>query len=242
LRITGKVIDREKTVEDIYPREMGAIRLKAAHISFTRIAPTEVKSEELEIINTSDNPVRIEFEGVPDHVSIATQPKELAPGAEGKIVATYDAEKIDDWGFVVDRVYLKMNGESDRRNRLSVSATIEEDYSKWSDEKMANAPVIGVDERVFDFGEIKQGEKVKHNFKITNKGESDLILHKIRASCGCTAIEPEKTVISPGETTQIGAVLNSRGKSGRQNLAVTIYSNDPKSSTLLLRLTGTVNQ
>jgi len=240
LRITGKVKPREKTLADIYPRKMGAIRLKSSHLSFTKIAPDEVKTEELEIVNVSGSPVSLEVERVPEHVDVKIEPSELAPEQKGKILATFDAGKKDDWGFVVDRLYLKMNGESDRQNRLNVSATIQEDFSEWSEEKMANAPSIEVDDRVFNFGEIKQGEKVSHNFKLTNTGKSDLILRKIRASCGCTAIEPEKSVISPGESANVVAEFNSRGMSGRQNKSVTIYSNDPQRSTLLLRLSGSV--
>lgn len=240
LRITGKVLPKERTIEDIYPREMGNIRMKSSHLSFTRIAPEEVKTEELELVNTSDEKVAINFDRVPEHLTIKMVPETLDPEQEGKIVATYDASVKDDWGFVVDQVYLNMNGETDRRNRLSVSATIEEDYSKWTDEEMANAPVIEIDDRVFDFGEINQGEKVSHAFRIKNEGKSNLVLRKIRASCGCTAIQPEKKVISPGESTKLIAQFNSRGMSGRQNKSVTIYSNDPKKSTLLLRLTGSV--
>ena len=240
LRITGKVLPREKTIEDIYPREMGALRLKSSHLSFTRIDPQAVKTEELELINTSDEAVKIEFESVPRHITLKMEPETVKAGQKGKIIATYDASAKNDWGFVVDQVYLKMNGELNRQNRLSISATIEEDYSKWSEEQMANAPVIEIDNRVFDFGEIKQGEKVSHDFVVTNKGKSNLILRKVRASCGCTAIQPAKTVIGPGESTKIVAEYNSRGMSGRQNKSVTIYSNDPKRSTLLLRLSGTV--
>ncbi|MFO8001162.1 MAG: DUF1573 domain-containing protein [Marinilabilia sp.] len=242
LRITGKVEPRERTVEDHYPKAMGDIRLKSAHLSFTKIAPDEKKTEELEMINTSEEVVGIEFDNVPSHLQIRSEPEELKPGEEGKIVATFDAEAKDDWGFVVDQVYLKMNGELDRKNRLSVNATIEEDFSEWSEEEMANAPEIEVDDRVFDFGGIKQGEKVSHAFKLSNTGKSDLVLRKIRASCGCTAIEPEETVIPPGESTKVVAEFDARGMSGRQNKSVTIYSNDPHKSKLLLRLTGTVEK
>jgi hypothetical protein len=240
LRITGKVLPKEKSIDDIYPREMGPIRLKTSHLSFTRVGPEEVKSEDLEFINSSDSEVSIAFDNVPAHLNISVEPEVVAPGKKGVIAAVYDAGVKNDWGFVVDQVYLKINGESDRGNRLSISATIEEDYSKWTDEQMLNAPSIDINERVFDFGELKQGEKVSHNFVVTNNGESNLILRKVRASCGCTAIQPDKMVIEPGESTNIVAEFNSRGMSGRQNKSVTIYSNDPKKSTLLLRLTGTV--
>lgn len=240
LRITGKVLPKEKTLEDIYPREMGPIRLKTSHLSLTRIAPEEVKTEELEFINSSDSEVAIDFESVPSHLNVSVDPEVVAPGKKGVITAVYDAGVKSDWGFVVDQIYLKINGESNRRNRLSVSATIEEDFSAWTDEQIANAPVLEVNNRVFDFGELKQGEKVSHNFVITNSGKSNLVLRKVRASCGCTAIQPDKMVIAPGESTNVVAEFNSRGMSGRQNKSVTIYSNDPKKSTMLLRLTGTV--
>jgi hypothetical protein len=184
--------------------------------------------------------VVISFDNIPAHLNIAVDPEVIAPGKKGMISAVYDAGVKEDWGFVVDQVYLKINGESNRRNRLSISATIEEDFSKWSEEEMLNAPSIEINDRVFDFGEIKQGEKVSHNFVVTNNGESNLILRKIRASCGCTAIQPDKMIIESGESTNIVAEFNSRGMSGRQNKSVTVYSNDPKKSTLLLRLTGTV--
>jgi hypothetical protein len=242
LRIMGKVLPREKTIEDIYPREMGGIRLKSSHLSFTRIAPNATKTEQLEVINPSDQPITASFERVPEHIQIKMVPPTLKPGEKGTIVATYDAPLKKDWGFVVDQIFMNINGKSDYQNRLSVSATIEEDYSTWTAQQMATAPDILIEEKVFDFGEIKQNIKVEHAFEVVNKGKSNLILRKIKASCGCTAIEPGEMVIKPGESTKIVAVYNSRGMNGRQNKSVTVYSNDPKKSTLLLRLTGTVVQ
>ncbi len=242
LRVTGKVLPREKTIQDIYPREMGGIRMTSSHLSFTRIAPDAVKTEQLEVINTSTGPLTVTFERVPEHIQINMEPQTLKPGEKGIIKATYNAALKKDWGFVVDQVYLNINGKPDYNNRLSVSATIEEDYSTYTAQQMATAPEVQFKDVVFDFGEIKQGDKAEHAFELTNQGKSNLILRKVKASCGCTAIEPEKMVIKPGESTKIVAVFNSRGMSGRQNKSVTVYSNDPKKSTMLLRLTGTVVQ
>ncbi len=242
LRVTGKVLPRERTIEDIYPREMGGIRMTSSHLSFTRIAPDAVKNEQLEVINTSGEPIKVTFDRVPEHIQIHMEPQTLKPGEKGVIEATYNAALKKDWGFVVDQVYLNINGKSDYNNRLSVSATIEEDYSTYTAQQMALAPDIQFKDKVFDFGEIKQGARAEHAFELTNQGKSDLILRKVKASCGCTAIEPDKMIIKPGESAKIVAVFNSRGMNGRQNKSVTVYSNDPKKSTILLRLTGTVVQ
>ncbi len=240
LRITGTVSPKPETIEDVYPREVGDIRLKTTHISFTSIAPDENKTEEIEVINTSDKAVTISFDRVPSHITIKAEPETLQAGATGKFIASYDASKKNDWGFVYDQIFISFDGKLNYKNRISVNANIQEDFNKWSQEQKNNAAKITIDNKIFDFGTIKQGEKAKHTFYITNTGKSNLIIRKVKASCGCTAIKPEKTVIVPGEKTSIQAEFNSAGKHGRQNKSVTVITNDPLASNVLLRVQGTV--
>ena len=251
LRITGNVTPRPKTVEDIYPRLVGPLRFKSAHISFTRIKPKEKKKETIEFINPTDKPIKIEFDRVPKHISLSVNGSQattinsssnnvIEAGKKGTITATYDAGAKNDWGFVYDQIFLKLDGVTNYKNRISVNANIQEDFASWSAEKKAKAAKISVDNKVFDFGQIKKGEKASHTYYITNTGKSDLIIRKVKASCGCTAIKPAKTVIAPGEKTEITATFNSTGKSGRQNKSVTVITNDPLASNVLLRIQGTV--
>ncbi len=242
LRITGNVEAKPLTVEDEYPRSIEQIRLKSTHISFTRISPTETKTEEVEFINTSNEPVSISFERVPAYMTITSSPTTVKAGEKGKIVATYDASKKNDWGFVYDQIFLTLNGEANYKNRISVNANIQENFNNWTEKEKENAAKITVDNKIYDFGTIKQGEKAKHTYSITNEGKSNLIIRKVKASCGCTAVAPEKTVIEPGETTTITAEFNSRGKSGRQNKSITVITNDPLASNILLRIQGTVEE
>lgn len=76
-----------------------------------------------------------------------------------------------------------------------------------------------------DFGKIKQGDVVKHTFKFTNVGENDLVLKNVRPSCGCTALEWPREAIAPGESGEIEAQFNSRGKMGKQHKYFTIQYN-----------------
>ncbi len=240
LRITGKVLAREKTVEDIYPRNMDVIRLESSHLAFTKMSPQQKKTEQLKIISTSAEPVKLSFLNVPKHITIKAVPEVLQPNQAAVITATYDASIKNDWGFVTDNIFLIFNDTRDYKNRLTLSASIEEDFAGWSEDKKANAPVISIAEKTWNFGEIKQGDKVNHEFKVQNNGKSQLIIRKVKASCGCTAIKPAKTILAPGEETTIIAEFNSAGKSGRQNKSVTVVTNDPKSTTTLLRITGNV--
>lgn len=241
LRITGNVLQKPKTLQDEYPVNFEGLRLTDSHMPFTKMAPNETKIAEIKVVNTLDSALTPRFVNVPKHVKIAAIPATIQPGEYGIIQANYDAAAKNDWGFVSDQVYVTFSDKKKYTNRLNISATIAEDFSSLTEEQLANAPVIEFNEKSFDFGEITQGQKVEHDFTVSNKGKENLIIRKVKASCGCTAVKPEKTVLEENETTTIHVTFDSRGKSGRQQKTVTIISNDPKQSNILLRISGTVN-
>jgi hypothetical protein len=167
-------------------------------------------------------------------------PEVLKPEEKGVISVSYNSELKNEWGFVVDRVDVMLNDQFNATNRLTVSATIEEDFGSWSPEQIASAPSIAFDNSTFDFKEIKQGEKVEHIFTITNQGKSDLIIRNVKASCGCTAVSPVDDIIKPGASTTMKVIFNSSGKIGKQNKTITIISNDPKKSRSIVWVKGDV--
>jgi len=243
IRITGKVIEREKTLADLHPRKIGSLNLESNHVSFMKLKNTEVKTDSTSIANLTAEPMNITFANVPNHISIKAVPQTLKPNQKGKIVIEYDATKRKEWGFVMDKVTISINGETNNnRNLLTISATIEEDFSKYTEEQLASAPHIVFDEPIFNFGAITEGEKVSHNFTFRNTGKEDLIIRKISTSCGCTAVNKKTDVIKPGESSLIEITFNSAGKSNRQNKTITVITNDPKNSQQLLRITGEVKK
>nr|WP_320117160.1 DUF1573 domain-containing protein [uncultured Marinifilum sp.] len=240
LRIKGKVIEREKTIADLFPREMSGLRMKNNHLSFTKVKNTEVKEASMEVYNDSDSPVSIAFKRMPAHLKIKLVPEKIQAKQKGKIVAYYDASKKNDWGFVVDYLDILVNQQHKPGQRLTVSANIVEDFAQLSDTEKAKAPKIEFEKNIFDFGELTQGEKAEYTFKMKNNGQSDLIIRKTKASCGCTAIAPQAKIIKAGEETELKVVFNSRGKRGRQNKLITVITNDPAKSAVQLRVRGNV--
>lgn len=91
----------------------------------------------------------------------------------------------------------------------------------------------------FNFGTIKQGESVTHEFNFTNNGKEDLIITNAQGSCGCTVPQYPKEAIKKGATGTIKVTFNSAGKMGLQDKTVTITSN-AKNSPRILHLKGTV--
>lgn len=101
-----------------------------------------------------------------------------------------------------------------------------------------NRPEIKFDEITKDFGEITEGEVVKHNFTFTNTGKSNLVIENASASCGCTIPSFPFLDIAPGETGFIGVTYNSVSKNGPQKPEITVYTNAyPKERKLYLTTT-----
>ena len=242
LKIAGEVLPKTLTVAEQYPIDLGKLRMLNNNLSLVRIKNNETKTDSLKFINTSGSKVQIGFKGVPAHLTVKAVPANVEPNATGFIVVTFDGSKIAELGFQMSRVYLTFNGEENYNYGVNVSATVEEDFSKLSQNELKNAPVIDFNQRVYDFGEITEGKKVEYAFKILNKGKSDLQIRSVKASCGCTAANPTTNVIKPGTDTDLKVVFDSNGKVGLQNKTITIISNDPNQSTTILRISGNVTK
>ena len=91
----------------------------------------------------------------------------------------------------------------------------------------------------FNFGTIKQGDKVEHSFTFVNSGKEPLIITDARGSCGCTVPVWTKEPIRKGEKGTIDITFNSAGKMGMQDKTVTITSN-AKTNPIVLHVKGNI--
>ena len=100
--------------------------------------------------------------------------------------------------------------------------------------KIAGLPEMTFESKEFEFGTIKQGEKVNAVFVFTNTGKSDLIITNAKASCGCTVPEwPKNQKIKPGEKGEIKAVFDSKTKTNKQNKSITLTTNTLKGKEIV---------
>jgi len=240
LTILGEVTPRARTIEEDYPNEIGPLRAKTNHIAFTAIKEKTIRKDSTEVVNNTDKPLQLSFKTPPPHLNAVIRPANLAPKQKGYLVVTFDANKIQTYGFVMHRIYLNVDGQDDYKNSIAVSTTIEEDFSKLSAEDLKNAPVVNYDAETFDFGDIKPGSKVEHTFMLKNIGKRDLIIRDVKSSCGCTAVSPSKNMVSAGESVPLKVAFDSTGKSGRQNKTITVITNDPKNPTTILRISSNI--
>jgi len=113
-------------------------------------------------------------------------------------------------------------------------------------------PRFDVDPQRFDFGHVLKGERVKTSFKITNKGEGDLIFQKIQKQCHCTlphlflpdGVVPKKTLqqeemlgtLKPGQEATLEVEIDTAGMGGHGHKIVQVFTNDLANSPFPISL------
>jgi len=104
-----------------------------------------------------------------------------------------------------------------------------------------DGPKVRVEQWVYDFGEVYDGQKVEHEFVLHNDGRRPLVLSSVRTSCGCTAAEYDRR-IAPGDSGKIKVVFNTHGKGPNARSYVYVSTNDPANRRLRFTLQGTVRK
>ncbi len=244
LTITGTVIGKKLSPEPQYTQNMDSVRFISKYLSFETLFLGTVKTDSLQFINISHNPVKMGFVNVPDFLKVTVIPSTIKPGEKGYIKVTYSSAIRNDWDFLVNYLYLTINGKQDPVNyKITITATIAEDFKKLTYNQLINAPKIKFDKGVYDFGTAKAGDKLKFSFTYKNEGNSDLILHKIKTSCSsCISVDNSENSIKPGGTGIIKVVFDTRGqKNNSGDKTITCITNDPKNTKMILYIRGIVN-
>lgn len=254
LSIKGVVQEREKTIADLYPRKLQEFRLMSEYLNMGRTYPTKAITQSFKIYNDTNKtisfkPVRQNFK----HIKIEVVPTTVKPKETAEIKVTYDAKLRGDWGYMNDPFDLeystgvdKATGKpSEQTLRMYVVATIEEEARKNLSQDELNAlPRLIFDnpKKEYDFGVLRPGEIVSHEFIFRNTGGSNLLIHKTKASCGCTASDPASKNLAPKEASSIKVTFNTTGKhDGDQSQSVTIYTNDPVEPTQYITIKAKID-
>ena len=81
--------------------------------------------------------------------------------------------------------------------------------------------VVKFKELSYDFGKIKQGTPVSHDFDFTNISDNPVIIESAMASCGCTTPVKPEGAVQKGKDDVIKAGFNA-AMAGPFNKSITI--------------------
>jgi len=94
----------------------------------------------------------------------------------------------------------------------------------------------------FDFGNMKLGESMSHEFPFRNAGDGPLNLTMGTSTCKCTIGNLDKSVLQPGEQTMIKLTWTPKAAALGFSQSATIITTDPLKSEVQLSISGKVGQ
>lgn len=199
---------------------------KAVNLKCVGVIPEFIGQQEFHVFCKSDTTLNWFTSGI-----------EIRPRSVDTLVFEFSPIDTNSLGFFRKEFIIEVN-DTTQYQHLLMQGQVQEFFDKKDNDE--NMPIIHLSDSVFDFGKIYEGEKAKHEFIITNKGKSNLIIRKLETTCGCTTVRIAKTIIEPNESVVLNLVFRSSGKQGKQNKTVVIFSNDPKCAMKKIIITGEI--
>jgi len=95
-------------------------------------------------------------------------------------------------------------------------------------------------ETTYDFGKVKQGEVLTHEFVFKNAGPDALVVERVETSCGCTAALASEKEIGPGKEGKIKVSMDTHGYASRMTRFIYVITNDPDNPRRELSLSADI--
>lgn len=230
-----------KGKKDVFPYEIGGMKFNKDHFSFGKIISGEEKTDTLLLYNSTPKTMEPIFRFPEDWIRVIQPQRYIEPGDTVKVYVRLVSGNCEKYGNCMQRmVFIPDRARGECQQPFLVTAEIMEDFSRLTPEEKNRTPVISWDATEFDFGDVPREQKVVHVFKISNRGERDLIIRRIETTCGCTAVIPETRVIRPGEAADLKVVFHTAGRQGKQLKTIRVTSNDFRQPNTILKIRANV--
>ncbi|MCP5062098.1 MAG: DUF1573 domain-containing protein [Ignavibacteriae bacterium] len=157
----------------------------------------------------------------------------IEPGDSTVISVVFKtANKI---GYQRQHAYVFSNDPNKPEYRLTIDANVILD--KKTKEQL---PKIKMPFSVYDFGDVKEGEKLTLNFNVENLGKDLLKIKKVKSGCKCLSVTMNKKEVKYNNPVEINIVFNTKKLMGKQSHTIVIKSNDPRTRTAILTIFANV--
>lgn len=238
LLIKGVVIGAQNTLRSRFPVAVGPIRLRGNMVTFGTVKTGKIKSQFVEVYNSSHEPVVPRWSDIPSYLRVTAAHDTVQPGEQGVYSFVIAPTKSTQYGILTDSLTLNVPGEPPVK--VEIASIIEEDFSGMTEKQLADAPVIVTDTDMLDYGDFsRSGQPITRQLRVTNTGKNDMLIRRVHTS------EPGFTVNAPFSKLK-------KGKSGiitvtfdptefsapLLNSRLQIITNDPQHPLTTIRLVG----
>jgi hypothetical protein len=242
LQIKGEVTNEEKPSVGDYPVAKGNLKLKVSSFNMGRVyLKDEYVVREFPSFNAGTVPLTFTGKFInPSYIKVDVQPRIVPPGEKAIIKISYNGALKNLYGFQSDNIEIETDDKQDPQKSFSVYATLEDFFPEMSPAELAKAPQLTFASYSVDFGNIKENTANELEIPFTNTGKKELQLKSIQPNCTCITASASKTTLKPGESSTLKVYFNPQDRSGTQNKAIALYSNDPKNPVQRLTFTAYV--
>ena len=180
LNLKGNVIPRQKSVQELYPIELGdGVRLAVNYHDFAYVGRDETVEERIGWVNTSSRDVSLKL--LPKQSSgllTVDAPAMLRVGERGEMVVRYAVPRNSArYGTLNDICGFAVNGR-EARAVLTTTAIAVDSFDRMADD--VTLPSGEISKKIIKFGEVKRGKThADATVVIVNDGGSDLIIRAV---------------------------------------------------------------
>ena len=231
LNIAGYVNARERTVEELYPFDMGGgLRLKSNFHAFGYLEHGKDVIDYIGYVNTSDHTIEVGVEYLTMSCIFALScPHRIEPGARGDIALSYAVDEDSElYGTCRDVVRLSVDGVPSYYT-LTSQVVVTDNFDNMDD---ISAPKLVISKNIIKFGEVNcSNDVLEQRVVLTNEGASPLVVRAIESSSQAVVCPMQYAItIAPGASHEVVVRLCASRIEDVDNpftARVYIISNDP---------------
>jgi hypothetical protein len=228
LQIKGQVVSDKYNASIAFPVAMGSLRLKSKAFTMGKVYINETPAvKEFPIMNGGSTPLTITSVEKPSYMTVEVPPL-LQPQEKGVVRITYRGKEKNQYGYLSDNITLMTNDASEELKSISVYSSLEEYFPPMSAEEILQVPVLQIREPEIDLGRFRSNAVMERMVWLRNTGKRDLVIRSLQGNCPCVTASMESMVIKGGDSAVVKLVFKPQNRTGTQQKALTVYSNDPR--------------
>lgn len=246
LHLTGFVLERERSIEELYPFDMGCgLRLRSNFHAFGYLEAGSEISESIAYVNTSSDDITLSVDrkGLSPQLRIAL-PESIAAGESGDIVVGYTTtEEEAIYGTIVDNITLHING-TEAHYQLTTQVIAVDNFALIDD---ISAPKAVISKNIIKFGEVNCANAIcEADISVQNAGPAPLIIRRIETTnealkCSIEGASGEGISVAHGESVKLRIRLDATHYADNDDIIterIRIITNDPMRPMQSIKVTA----
>lgn len=236
LHISGQVIGREKSPEELYPVDCGeGLRLEDNFHALALIPNGRSTTAAIGCINLSSRSIGLELRPLRSSGRLQLDyPRTLPPGARGEILLGYDLRPEDPcYGTLRELLAVLIDGRQTSAEiflhgfAVDAPPAAEEKSARWE-----------LNKNIINFGSLNRPhDPAGERLVVANRGDAPLVIRAVEAPEGVEcSLRPGDTVVPGGKLEAVVRLVGERG-AALQRERLVLIANDPQRPVMSLRLT-----